>query len=65
MKTQTLDLNKMGLACMNLNENTNIFGGDVGYYGNGPDLSLAVNRISNAAHQVGDFFRGLWNGLAN
>jgi len=61
--TKTFDLNKMGLVTMSEVEMQGVDGGDTGYYGKGADLSLAVSRISNAAHQVGDFVRGFWDAI--
>jgi len=60
---QTFDLSKMGLVPMDEFEMQAVDGGDTGYYGKGVDLSLAVCRISYAAHQFGDFILGFWDAV--
>lgn len=54
------ELNLMPLSALEL---TSIDGGDAAPYGHGADLGLAVARICDAAHTVGDFFSGLAAGL--
>ena len=61
MKTQTFDLNKLGLLSMDPRELIEVDGGDVDglMRGSTPDLSKVVTLV----HNVGDFFRGIWAGL--
>lgn len=60
-----LKLEELGLKPMSTIEAVNTDGGDTGYYGKGPDLDLAVRRVTYVAHQVGDFCRGFWNAIIN
>ncbi|MBX9733332.1 MAG: hypothetical protein K2X37_04665 [Chitinophagaceae bacterium] len=57
---ENYNLNSDGLTELNFTETIDITGGDTGYYGKGPDLQLMVERVGTVAHNVGDFFRGLF-----
>ena len=56
-----LKMQDYGLMPLTNAETANIDGGDTGYYGNGPDLE----RPAWVVHQVWDFLRGVYAGLAN
>lgn len=61
------DLKQAHLSQLSSNECIFIDGGDY-YPGAGPGgigPVLSKEQVLHAAHQIGDFFRGVWNGFNN
>jgi hypothetical protein len=67
MNTQKLNVNGMGLTQLSLTDAMTIDGGDADglMRGSTPDLQKVVNGVVTVVHNVGDFLKGLWHGLAD